>query len=106
MQVLYQLDLRPDLGDDSVAELRRETSGSTPASTPTSTGNTSGGRTYAIDDLAVRVVDSGGPLASVTDASLHKEGDDLRAGFVALALERVLERIEGPLVGLQCDWLG
>jgi hypothetical protein len=80
------VDLTHEGFGDSIAEVRTRTSGSTSASTPASTGTKSGGRSYAIDDVTVRVVDSGGPLVWMTDASLHKEDDELRAGFVATLL--------------------
>ena len=77
-------DLTHDGFDDSIAELRGRISGpSASGSTEAAPGARSGGgRTYAIDGLTVHVVDSDGPLASMTDVSLHKEGDALRAGVV------------------------
>ncbi|UCH29427.1 MAG: transglycosylase domain-containing protein [Myxococcales bacterium] len=36
-----------------------------------------GGRAYELTGLTVRVVDRDGPLVSMNDVSLHKEGDDL-----------------------------
>jgi len=77
------LEVNVDLGhegfDDSFAELREKISGSSPTSASASAKGR--GRTYAIDGLAVRVVDSDGPLVSMTDLSLHKEGDDLRSSL-------------------------
>jgi hypothetical protein len=76
-------DLTHDGFDDSIAELRGRISGRASGSTEAApSARSGGGRTYAIDGLTVHVVDSDGPLASMTDVSLHKEGDALRAGVV------------------------
>ena len=80
------VDLADEGFDDSIAELRQRTSGNTSATGATVTGNEGRGRTYAIDDLTVRVVDAGGPLVSVIGASLHKEGDEFRGGAVETLL--------------------
>ena len=78
------IDVTVDLADegfaDSIAELRQRTSRSTSATGATVTRNKGRGRTYAIDDLTVRVVDADGPLVSMIGASLHKEGDEVRGG--------------------------
>ena len=71
------LDLAHERFDDSIVELRRKISHSAVASPTTSAKR--GGRTYVIDDLTVRVVDTDGPLVLVKEVSLHKEGDDLRS---------------------------
>ena len=76
-------DLTHDGFDDSIAELRGRISGRASGSTEAApSARSGGGRTYAIDGLTVHVVDSDGPLASMMDVSLHKEGDALRAGVV------------------------
>ena len=90
------LEVTVDLGhegfDDSAAELREEIFGSSPASAPASVR--AGGRTYAISDLTVRVVDTDGPLMLMKDVSLHKEGDDVRSGFAELTLgERAADHV-------------
>ncbi|MBW2379720.1 MAG: hypothetical protein JRG70_09255, partial [Deltaproteobacteria bacterium] len=74
------VDLADEGFDDSIAELRGRVAGSMSAPGATVTGTKGRGRTYAVDDLTVRVVDADGPLISLTGASLHKEGDELRGG--------------------------
>ncbi|MGB5546177.1 MAG: transglycosylase domain-containing protein [Polyangiales bacterium] len=61
--------------DDSVAQLPR--SSSRAASVPASASSQGKGRTYAINELSVRVRDSEGPLVSMNDLSLRKEGGEL-----------------------------
>jgi len=76
-------DLTHDGFDDSIAELRGRISGRASGSTEAApSARSGGGRTYAFDGLTVHVVDSDGLLASMTDVSLYKEGDALRAGVV------------------------
>ena len=76
-------DLSHDGFDDSIAQLRKKSARS--ASTSGSTVTSGKGRAYAIEDLTVRVVDADGPLISMNDVSLHKEGDGLY-GSVAESL--------------------
>ena len=76
------VDLTHEGLDDSVAEVRSHTSGARSAPAEVSASTPGSARAYAIDDLRVHVVDSEGPLVSMTNVSLHKEGDDLRAGVV------------------------
>jgi hypothetical protein len=80
-------DLTYEGFEDSVAELRRGLSGGASTS-PEAAPRTrrGGGRTYTVEDLAIRVVDSEGPLVWMEGVNLHKEGDDVRAGFVAALL--------------------
>jgi hypothetical protein len=90
------LEVTVDLGhegfDDSAAELREKIFGSSPASAPASVRT--GGRTYAISNLTVRVVDADGPLMLMKDVSLHKEGDDVRSGFAEMTLgERAADHV-------------
>jgi hypothetical protein len=74
------VDLSHEGFEDSVAELRRRTSGSPSTATEPTRTSTGGGRTYAIDDLTVHVIDSDGPLVRMNRVSLRKEGDELSAG--------------------------
>jgi hypothetical protein len=80
------LDLADERFDDSIAELWETMSGSSPAASTSSVK--AGGRTYAINDLTVRVLDAGGPLVLMTGVSLHKEGDDLRSSVEETMLGR------------------
>jgi len=45
-----------------------------------------GGRTYALAGMNVRVVDRDGPLVSMSDVSLDKEGDEARSSAAATLL--------------------
>jgi len=73
------LEVTVDLTDEglesSIAELRKHSLGKASASAPTKAKGK--GRTYAIDDLSVRVIDADGPLVSMKDLSLRKDGDAL-----------------------------
>lgn len=71
---------------DSLAELRTRTSGGSSVAASATKGAKRGGRTYAISDLTVRVVDSDGPLVSMNGVSLHKEGHDLRSSAAETTL--------------------
>jgi hypothetical protein len=73
------LEVTVDLTDEglegSIAELRKNNAGKASASVPTKAKGK--GRTYAIDDLSVWVIDADGPLVSLKDLSLRKDGDGL-----------------------------
>ncbi len=71
------VDLAHDGIDQSLAELEL-TSPQKPSNSGAS-GTSAGGRTYAIEGLSIRVDDAAGPLVSMKDVSLHKEGDELRS---------------------------
>ncbi|MFW2387248.1 MAG: transglycosylase domain-containing protein, partial [Polyangiales bacterium] len=63
--------------EDSLAEMRRKDPRS--ASSTTSSGRTGKGRRYVVDGLIVRVVDADGPLITIDEINLRKEGDVVRA---------------------------
>ncbi|MGB3049674.1 MAG: transglycosylase domain-containing protein [Polyangiales bacterium] len=72
------LDLSHEGFSDSIAQLRRNSPLSASASETTNAKDR--GRTYSLDGLTIIVLDSDGPLASINDVSLRKEGDDLQGG--------------------------
>ena len=69
------LDLSHEGFDDSIAELQRRS----PRPKPPSASSKGKGRKYALDDLVLRVIDADGQLASISDVSLHKDGDEMLA---------------------------
>ncbi len=75
-------DLTHEGFDESIAELPGRTTGAATGAEKVSPETSGRARTYAVDDLTVRVVDSDGPLVSMTGVSLHKDGEDLRAGVL------------------------
>ena len=76
------VDLTHEGFDDSIAELRSQAFATTSTRSVGSASTPGSGRTYAIDELSVHVVDSHGPLVSMTNVSLHKKGDDVLASVV------------------------
>lgn len=85
------LDLAHEGIDRSIAEVVMA-SPAKPTNT-TASQDSRGGRKYAIEAKSIRVDDSFGPLVSMKDASLSKEGDDLRCN--------VREALLGTLTGDQ-----
>jgi hypothetical protein len=75
-------DLTHEGLDESIAELPGRTTGAATGAEKVSPETSGRARTYAVDDLTVRVADSDGPLVSMTGVSLHKDGEDLRAGVL------------------------
>ena len=73
------LDLSHEGFRNSIAQLQKEERGS--KSTPAPSGSNRKGRTYALDGLTLRVSDAEGQLVSMSDVSLHKNGDDMLARF-------------------------
>jgi len=73
------VDLTDEGVGDSLAELRRRISSSSSASPSASTAGS--GRTYSLQDLAVRMVDSNGTLVSMEGVSVFKEGKELRSNI-------------------------
>ena len=73
------LEITADLShfgfDDSFAQLPKTASRA--ASVPASASSLGKGRTYAINELSVRVRDAEGPLVSVNELSLRKEGGEV-----------------------------
>jgi hypothetical protein len=66
------LNLSEDGFPDSIAQLRKSSPDSR-SGPPSGNGNGTG-RTYAVDDLTVRVIDADGQLVSMNGVSLRKEG--------------------------------
>jgi hypothetical protein len=91
------IDLTDEGFGDSLAELRSKVSGGTSASAPTSANGD--GRTYAIKNLTVRVVDADGPLVAMKHVSLHKQGNVLRSsvGETLLGEQTADHAAVGPL---------
>ncbi len=73
------LDLSHEGFRNSIAQLRKEERGS--KSTPAPSGSNRKGRTYALEGVTLRVIDADGQLVSMSDVSLHKNGDDMLARF-------------------------
>jgi hypothetical protein len=69
------VDLSHEGFESSIAELRKNSPGKASASAPTNANGKA--RTYAVDDLSIRVIDADGPLVAMKDLSLHKDGDEL-----------------------------
>ncbi|MGB5413445.1 MAG: transglycosylase domain-containing protein [Polyangiales bacterium] len=90
------LDLSHEGFDDSIAELQR---GSPRPKPPSASSKGKGkGRKYALDDLVLRVIDADGQLASISDVSLHKDGDEMLAhvGDALLGEQSADHAIIGP----------
>ena len=84
----FGVDVTVDLSDEgleaSLAEIRsRRASGASP---PRPSAEKMGGRTYGFADLSVRVLDDRGALASVDQASLQKQDEELRLAVRGVAL--------------------
>jgi len=73
------LDLSDDGFRDSIAQFqRKEPSSKSPQE---SSGSNSKRRTYAVEGLTLRVRDANGQLVSMSDVSLHKNGDEMMGRF-------------------------
>jgi hypothetical protein len=80
------VDLTHEGFDESIAELPGRASAEVSTPPQAAPRTASGGRTYAVEDLTIAVVDSDGSLISLKGVSLHKDGNDLRAGAMSALL--------------------
>ena len=73
------LDLSHEGFRDSIALVQEQ--GPDPESPQASSGSNRKRRTYALDDLTLRVIDADGQLVSMSDVSMRKNGDELLGRF-------------------------
>ncbi len=78
-RVQVTVDLSHEGFRDSIAQLR--TKSPRPKVATASSKSGAKGRTYALDDLTLRIIDTDGPLVFMSDASVHKDGDQMLGRF-------------------------